>query len=262
MDAHCRGVRCRHHPDVCQRRAGQHLRIFSRALSAGEIRSLYTGSSPVLAFFFEEPWATDGTIVPDSSGWAQNGTLFTGTAAAANKAVPGQSGSYGLQLDGVDDYVRVPDHPILDFAHDQDFAVALWVKADTQVNTQHSDNDIVEKWAGSGGYPYVIRYLRASGTIVAARYDGSHNPMVSSQIRIDDGQFHHVAFVKQGATLYLYVDGVQRATRRIAPPCTSAGGAIRATTSQARSTICASTPAPCLRWRWRTCTTPAGRPRP
>ena len=101
-------------------------------------------------------------------------------------------------------------YAILDFAHDQDFAVALWVKADTQVDTtSNADNDIVEKSReGSNGYPFVIRYMRASGTILAARYDGSHNPNVGSNVAINDGKFHHVAFVKQGGSLYLYIDAV------------------------------------------------------
>ena len=188
------------------------VRLFTRALTGDEIKALYAGSGPVLAHFFEEPWATDGTILPDASGWEHDGTLHTGTGDAANKAVTGQAGSHGLQLDGVNDYLELPDHATIDFAYNQDFGVALWVKADLQVNTQNTDNDIVEKWSGSGGYPYVIRYLRASGTIVAARWDGSHGANVYSNVAINDDKFHHVAFVKQGGTLYLYIDGVQRGT--------------------------------------------------
>ncbi|MFN2184456.1 MAG: LamG-like jellyroll fold domain-containing protein [Anaerolineae bacterium] len=182
--------------------------LFNRALPAAEVRTLYFGSEPVLHLPLDASWATGGLPQVDASGWEQNGTLYTGGGDGANKAVPGQVGSFGLQLDGVDDYIRVPDGATIDFAYNEDFAVALWVKADVQVNTQYADNDIVEKWAGSLGYPYVIRYQRASGIILAARYDGTNNPNVTSQVRIDDGKFHHVTFIKQGENLYLYIDGV------------------------------------------------------
>ncbi|NIV37396.1 MAG: hypothetical protein GWN58_50650, partial [Anaerolineae bacterium] len=81
----------------------------------------------------------------------------------------------------------------------------------------HGDNDVIEKWSGSDGYPFVIRYLNRTagareGTIWAARYDGENNPAVSSKARINDGVFHHVAFVKRSSRLALYIDGVLEAT--------------------------------------------------
>ena len=43
------------------------------------------------------------------------------------------------------------------------------------------------------------------------RYDGVTKPAVTSNIRIDDGDFHHIAFVRATETgtgkLYLYIDG-------------------------------------------------------
>ena len=81
-----------------------------------------------------------------------------------------------------------------------------------QNDTTNSDNDIIEKWDGvDNSYPYVIRYVNQTsadnGKIVAARYDGTNNPSILSSQTIHDGSFHHVAFVKQGATLSLYIDG-------------------------------------------------------
>ena len=111
----------------------------------------------------------------------------------------------------------MPDDDAIDFEPGHDFAVAAWIKpASAQVWTSTVDNNVIEKWSGSGGYPYSIRYLnQTSGTragkIAAGRWDGQNGPWLQSTTRIDDGRFHHVAFVKSGSTLALYVDGVQQA---------------------------------------------------
>ena len=183
------------------------VRVFDRALAAAEIQALHIGSGPVLDLSFEREWAAGGDSVDDSSGWRHHGTLYTGADDTASKAATGQVGSYALSLDGVNDQIQVPNDATLNFATNQDFAVALWVKADAQVDVRNTDNDIVEKWSGSGGYPYVIRYIAASGIVQAARWDGSHGPTIASKKAINDGKFHHLAFVKQGANLYLYIDG-------------------------------------------------------
>ncbi|MFZ0546708.1 MAG: LamG-like jellyroll fold domain-containing protein [Candidatus Promineifilaceae bacterium] len=124
----------------------------------------------------------------------------------------GQTGQRDLavEFDGLTQYATVADNDSLDFGTDQDFTVALWVYADpAQPSTANSDNDIVEKWSGGGvGYPFVIRFLNQSGKIRVGRFDGQNNPEINSLQAINDGQFHHVAFVKSGATLYLYIDGV------------------------------------------------------
>lgn len=106
-----------------------------------------------------------------------------------------------LQVDGVNDYAEIADNDAIDFSNNQDFTVEVRVKTDGS-----TDNDaIVEKWNQSGGYPYVIRYK--NNKILAARWDSSNNPSITSTSNINDGQFHHVAFVKEGNELRLYIDG-------------------------------------------------------
>ncbi|MEM7029933.1 MAG: LamG-like jellyroll fold domain-containing protein [Chloroflexota bacterium] len=128
-------------------------------------------------------------------------------------------GKYGraLQFDGTNDHVSVTDNDAFDFDHNQDFTVAVWVKPDTtQTDTTHSDNDLVGKWNGTGSYPYAIRYINQTsgdaGKITVARYDGTANPSILSSQTINDGDFHHVAFVKRGNTLSLYIDGTLSGT--------------------------------------------------
>ena len=190
--------------------------VINRALSAAEIEALYLDSGPVLHLPFDEAPATDNSVVTDASGFDQDGVLHT--ADAEKHLASGQVGSDALMFDGVDDYVEIADSDLIDFETDQDFTVAVWVKADsTQPDTGHGDNDLLEKWSGSGGYPYVIRYLNQThsnnGKIIAARYDGSNNPGLVSSVPINDNQFHQIAFVKEGSTLSLYLDGVLDGTR-------------------------------------------------
>ncbi|CAC5342233.1 MULTISPECIES: LamG domain-containing protein [Planktothrix] len=121
-------------------------------------------------------------------------------------------------FNGISDFEKVNNSDAINFSADQDFTIAVWVKAESQQkDTKNGDNDVLEKWiSGSGGYPYVIRYINqkagnSSGIIVAARYDGSNNPSVRSTSKVNDGQFHHVAFVRskennQGK-LSLYING-------------------------------------------------------
>lgn len=152
-----------------------------------------------------------GTTAADQTGNGHDGTLMGGPTWV--DAAPPEDFGSALELDGVDDYVFLPDADIYDFAQDQNFTVEFWTKPlATQPDTDNNDNDIIEKWSGSGGYPYVIRYVNQAGTndgrIRFARYDGTNNPGALSVTRINDGEYHHVAAVKNGDTLLLYIDGV------------------------------------------------------
>ncbi|NCQ90653.1 MAG: hypothetical protein GPI94_08605 [Microcystis aeruginosa LG13-03] len=111
-------------------------------------------------------------------------------------------------FDGRQDYIEIPNSEDINFATNQDFTVASWIKiAKEQPFKTNGDNDIIEKWNGSRGYPYVIRYMRDSQTIHAARYDGSNNPSITTTTKLNSEQFYHIAFVKEGSKLRLYLDG-------------------------------------------------------
>ena len=111
-------------------------------------------------------------------------------------------------FDGRQDYIEIPNSEDINFATNQDFTVASWIKiAKEQPFKTNGDNDIIEKWNGSGGYPYVIRYIPDNQTICAARYDGSNNPAVTTTTQLNSEQLYHIAFVKEGSKLRLYLDG-------------------------------------------------------
>ncbi|MCP9754467.1 hypothetical protein EGI26_04730 [Lacihabitans sp. CCS-44] len=128
-----------------------------------------------------------------------------------------------LNFDGFDDYVEAPS-AVGNFASNANFTVSCWIKPN--VNQPSSavnadENDIISKWAGLGtgsnnNYPFVIRYLNESraniserGRILVGQWDGTNWPTITSSTAVNDGKWHHVAFVKSNSTLKLYIDGVQ-----------------------------------------------------
>ncbi|MBL7815005.1 MAG: choice-of-anchor D domain-containing protein [Saprospiraceae bacterium] len=142
---------------------------------------------------------------------------MSGTAALSGlgSAVAGAA----LNFDGVNDDVIIPHASNITFNTNEDFTVSLHIKipSTNQPNSVAIDNSILEK-TGSVGYPYVIRYFNHTsgagnnGKIVAARWNGSVGAVVTSTVTVNDDAWHHVTFMKSGATLYLYIDGVLNST--------------------------------------------------
>lgn len=178
---------------------------------------IYETDAPTFLFQFDEGAINDS--FHDDSG---NKFVATCDSAAGTCPQEGQDGRFGsaLYFDGTSDYATIADTDAIDFGTDEDFTVSVWVKPDSvQSDLNHIDNSIVEKWSSSGGYPYVIRYRNQTssnpGHILVARYDGSslkNNPSITSNASINDGEFHHIVFTKQGETLSLYLDDVLQGT--------------------------------------------------
>lgn len=189
------------------------LRIYDVGLSASEV-SAEAGSGPIRApdslLSFD---GVSGTSAVDSGENGLNAVLSSGANTSAQRSRGSLAASPALALSG-GGYASIPDSSALDFGPSEDFTVAVWVKPEAaQSDVGNADNAIVEKWAGVGGYPFVIRYRNQSagsnaGKVMVARYDGAVSSGVTSSRRIDDGRYHHVAFVKRGSQLELYIDGV------------------------------------------------------
>ena len=202
------------------------LRIWNTARTQQEIedsdRTTLTGNETGLVGYwnFENDRADEDNIT-DLTGNGNDGTLVNGQGnhiaidsdnilnnEASVVLNNGDNQDNILSLDGNDDYVSIPDSDTIDFGTNDNFTVEAWIKADAnKPDTGNLDNDIIEKWSGSDGYPFVIRYLRNTGEIFVARYDGSTSSVITSTVAINDDQSHHIAFVKEGSELRLYIDG-------------------------------------------------------
>lgn len=119
-----------------------------------------------------------------------------------------------LTFDGSGDYARLPHSAALNFPND--FTVSLWLKASQQSPSQANAMVMAKYAAGSGSYPFKLAVCNwpgagCTGKLMAARWDGTHNPYMFSSERIDDDKWHHVAFTRKAGELTLYVDGKSQA---------------------------------------------------
>jgi hypothetical protein len=149
-------------------------------------------------------WPGDGNALDIQNG--NNGTLHNGVAFAT-----GEVGK-AFSFDGVDDYVAIPDSPLLNYS---DFTYDAWIAPDA--SSPSGDNYIICKGV--------------NGTYLPLIYISGNNGSQYWRVIIDGGTlsggtvtygFQHVAVTRQGSTGNLYVDGVLVDTETVGP--TAAGG--------------------------------------
>lgn len=148
------------------------------------------------------------------STYSGSGTTWTNTQNATVATLynsPAFDSATGFTFNGSTQYAGIPDVAgVTDFSYGQSYTVEVWIKiAAVQNDTATADNDIVEKWntGNEGAYPYVIRWIRGSGNILIACYNGSSNPNVT--IPVSTGVWTQIVGVFDGSaqTLYAYKNG-------------------------------------------------------
>ena len=109
----------------------------------------------------------------------------------------------GLALDGVGDWVEVPDAAALDF-DDSSFSISLWF------NTS-SESRMAAFWKGGGGFPRYGVDFYADPTTIKCIYhtEGGETTAAVSKTGIKQGDWHHLACVwdREAETGYAYIDG-------------------------------------------------------
>src|SRR2546428_3325657 len=148
----------------------------------------------------------------DTSGYGNNG-VNTGATF-----VPGKIGQ-ALSFDGVSNVVNVPNSPSLNFGTAGSFSISLWIKS-------------TQSGAGNAGYGLIVDHRRnndglysgysiedSSGSLMGRIRDNlSHDVIVTSTTNVNDGLFHHIAFVvdRSTQTEKLYIDNTLQASQSIA----------------------------------------------
>jgi hypothetical protein len=197
--------------------------VYSRALSPAEIQANYlpgAAGSAILQSYSKTVAikTTDGatpSALPSNlvASWQGDGNANDSTATANHGTVVGASFAPGLFGDafsfapGTTDRVTIPHNANLNFTTANNYSLEFWMKAD--VSDAGSLRSLIEKWTGSGSYPFVVR-LNGNGTIQAAAWDTVNNPAAVSSRRVDDNQWHHIAAVFNHATdtIQIFVDGL------------------------------------------------------
>lgn len=123
-----------------------------------------------------------------------NGTLVGGASYAVGEV--GQAFSF----DGSSGYVSIPDSSSMD-SFTNHITIELWMKVNPL--TVNSDwTGIVTKGNSSWG----LEGTRLAKTVTFI-VSGSSSSLLNGSRNVNDGQWHHVAAVYDGASMFLYVDG-------------------------------------------------------
>jgi len=135
----------------------------------------------------------------NSAGNGNDGTLLGQPAL-----VPGQIGN-ALSLDGVDDYVEIPNSPSLGITGD--ITIAAWIKR----GALGDYGGIAAKTDGSGTWDYDLFF--ASGNNMLHFYSDNQSPQEAiSTGSVSNTDWHHVAVTRSGETVAFYIDAAPAGT--------------------------------------------------
>jgi hypothetical protein len=198
------------------------VRIFNYARTRAQIAYDYNRGAPVAYWKLDE---CQGTIVRDSSGNGNDGTITIGATGSQTTAgtcltptdgtgawYNGASGKFNasLKFDSADDYVSIPYNAILDQINT--VTLSAWIKYTTTANTV-----VIEKSNNNTHYQFQVfdstQGSMLGGELVFMLQPNSSNWVVAKQ-RSNDGQWHHVVgtYDRTINTAKIYIDGVLRNT--------------------------------------------------
>jgi uncharacterized repeat protein (TIGR01451 family) len=150
-------------------------------------------------------WKAEGDAL-DSAG-ASHGTLINSATFGAGKV------SQAFSFDGADDYVALPDNlfPLpASGGGNAPFSFEVWFKT--------TANGVILGQQDSAPGPVPVGFVPAlyvgtDGRLRAQMFwNNFASPMAGGTV-VSDGAFHHAAVTYDGATQYLYLDGVLIASR-------------------------------------------------
>ncbi|KKT91319.1 MAG: hypothetical protein UW91_C0034G0002 [Parcubacteria group bacterium GW2011_GWF2_45_11] len=170
------------------------------------INDVDAGAAPKLESYYQEPaadpytvglWHFDGNS-NDSSGKAHNGTLVdTATVSGATQFMGNV-----LALDGTGDYVTIPDSDDWAFGTGN-FSFETWVKYSTlsgnrALFTHEIGTNYIEFYHNSTNLVFVT----AINDVIKAHYSFAWSPSMNV--------WYHVALVRNGTNLYIFINGVSQ----------------------------------------------------
>lgn len=137
----------------------------------------------------------NGTVAYDHSGNGNNGAYHSGTLAQATLLTVPDGVSFDMESGAAADYISVPDDATLDFA--DVFSLSAVVRPE-------SIGAAMAIFDRGGGSCYIN--INASGYLVLEK--NGVGAICTSTVALVAGTTYHIAVTKTGATVKLYIDGV------------------------------------------------------
>jgi len=144
------------------------------------------------------------TSTSDSS---PEGHVFTFEGDAQIDTADKKFGTSSLLLDGTDDYITTPDSDDWEIGDSavNNKTISMFIKVSNSCYIISQYNSSNSKWRINHSTSYGVKFaLQTGGALPMVEIQDTANPL-------DDGEWHHVAFIKVGSDYSLYVDGDQRA---------------------------------------------------
>lgn len=177
------------------------FRIYSRALSADEVRQIYNLTNPANPdSSLKGYWSFNGTDISGTTAYDRSGSGNNGTLTNGPTVVPGKVGQ-ALSFDGTN-YVGIPN---INLAN-QSLSIAFWAKKNNAVNTRVAG-------IGNGGGNLVLQIDLASTGFYCGFYTSSTTVTIAT-----DPSWHYWACTYDAITntRSIYRDGVVLASEVIA----------------------------------------------
>jgi hypothetical protein len=192
------------------------VRIYNRALSAGEVTRLYNLTRPKFkvasSLGLVGYWALDegqGTIAGDMSGHGNSGSLIGGSSW-----VTGKRGK-AVEFSATSKYIQIANNPILQIP--SQITLAAWVRRTTGIDSwKHvlckTDATSSEYWLGynSSNWPSIM--INPGDADDSDRY---YHYGVSTAVV--DSNWHHLVGTHDGTYVRMYLDGVLISTPESRP---------------------------------------------
>ncbi len=176
------------------------VKIYSRALSAEEIRADYVAVSPVGEWHFDE--GTEGLAV-DSSGNGNNGTIHGTASWTAGKV------GTALDFDGETDYVSIPNTPTLNPA--AEITLSAWVNPG--IIPQDGYRKIIAKPYTNYTSPWqqYALTLHDNQFVFELNTEGTKDVITSTET-LEPNTWYHVTGTYDGSEMRIYVNAALKGT--------------------------------------------------
>jgi len=162
----------------------------------------------LLAANVDAHWAAHWSLVSDSSAVYANAfdSTLQATASGGYVELPDCMVGGCLSFDGITGHARVLDTAALDITGD--LTIAAWVRFN---DVDGPEQAILGKGHGFAGYTFRINLLEAGSRRLAFKVeDGAQDEfLVRSETLLENDIWYHVAAVRRGDALELYINGVR-----------------------------------------------------